>query len=117
MRNKHSNRILGRTSKNRAHLLRSLSCALVKHGSIITTTAKAKELRLFFEPLITLARQGKSLVVRRRLLRVLTDNGLVEKTLFIAKKHERRPGGYLRLTNVTPSLGDNAQRSRVDILD
>ncbi|MDA1169120.1 MAG: 50S ribosomal protein L17 [bacterium] len=117
MRHKKNNRILGRNSKQRLHLMQNLVSSLLAHGSIVTTEAKAKELRKHFEPLITKAKEELTLANRRRLISSLmhkTDlKGLVE----VAKKQATRPGGYLRITKLPITRTDAAHMARVDIME
>ncbi len=58
MRHRVGGRKLQRTSAHRTALFRNMSAALIKHEQIMTTTAKAKELRPYVEKLITLAKKG-----------------------------------------------------------
>src|SRR6185436_11644855 len=117
MKKKHAKRILGRKIGPRQALLRGLTSALLLHGSIVTTEAKAKELRLFCEPLITKAKAGDSLHIRRQLLSALGHKADVERILEVGKANAKRPGGYLRLTHLQPRYQDNAAQMRVDFVD
>src|SRR5436309_2048965 len=102
MRHRNAGRTLGRNATHRLALFRNLTRALVEHGRITTTVAKAKELRPFVEKLITMAKRGvesgdriKSLHARRLILQRLPDKPTVAK-LFneIAPRFKGRPGGY-----------------------
>jgi large subunit ribosomal protein L17 len=115
MKHLHSNRILGRVAAKRKELLRSLSVSLLTHGAIVTTEAKAKELRTFFEPLVTKAREEATLHRRRQLLSAL-PKPQVEQLLEVAKKHQTRPGGYLRLTRVPATRQDASKMMKVTII-
>lgn len=116
MRKKHNNRILGRTNNHRKALLRNLTDALLKHKSIVTTQAKGKELRMFFEPLVTKAKGELTLARRRKLLETLQSKEALAELVAIAKENEDRPGGYLRLTNLPRTRSDYAKEVRVDIV-
>src|SRR5690625_5801666 len=78
-------------------MLRNMAVSLFRHGRIETTTAKAKELRTFAEPLITKAKRG-DLHARRQVSRQIHDREVVTK-LFeeIAPRYAERPGGYTRV--------------------
>lgn len=117
MKHKHSNRILGRTANHRRALLKNLTSALLEHGSIITTQAKAKELRRHFEPLITKAKQDLTLARRRLLLSALAQPSDLDRLTAAAKASASRPGGYLRLTHLPVKRTDAAPTMRVDIID
>ena len=79
-------------------LLRNLATALLEHGRIETTLAKAKEVQPFTEKLITLARGGWNLNNFRRVLAVVTKKDVAFK-LFkeIGPRYHDRPGGYTRI--------------------
>lgn len=117
MKHKHGNRILGRSRHHRRALLRSLSGELLEHGSIITTQAKAKEVRRFIEPLITSAKQDITLALRRSWLRQGVNKHQIGRLKNIAGVHAGRRGGYTRLTTLPPTRADGATLSRIDIID
>ena len=96
--------------------MQSLSVALFTHSAIVTTVAKAKELRRVAEPLITLAKKD-SLANRRRAFAKLRDKAAV-KRLFeeIGPKNVDRPGGYTRVLKIGPRLGDAAMMSRIELV-
>jgi large subunit ribosomal protein L17 len=116
MRKKKKNRILGRTSNQRLHLMQNLTSSLLEHGSIVTSEAKAKELRRHFEPLVTQAKEELTLANRRRLASSLMQKKDLNILLAVAKKHEKRPGGYLRVTKLPITRTDAAHMARVDIV-
>src|SRR5256714_13292343 len=97
MRHRKAGRRLGRNASHRLALMRSLTMALIRHDRIITTVAKAKEVRPFVEKLITLAKKG-TLHARRLAVARLHDKEMVTK-LFkeIAPRFSDRPGGYTRI--------------------
>jgi large subunit ribosomal protein L17 len=97
MRHLKAGRQLGRNASHRRALMRNLARALFEHGRIITTVAKAKEVRPFAEKLITLAKKG-TLHARRLALARLPDRVTVAKLFSeIAPRFEDRPGGYTRI--------------------
>ena len=105
MRHKKKGRKLGRKIGNRKALLRNLACQLILHKKIKTTDPKAKELRSFIEPLITLAKKD-SLHARRLVIKKIPKKNVV-RILFkeIAPLFSARPGGYTRITKL--GLRDN----------
>ena len=114
MRHKKKGRKLGRKVGNRKALLRNLACQLILHKKIKTTDPKAKELRSFIEPLITLAKKD-SLHSRRLVIKKLPKKNVV-RILFkeIAPLFSTRPGGYTRITKL--GLRDN-DRAPVSIIE
>ena len=114
MRHKKKGRKLGRKAGNRKALLRNLACQLIVHKKIKTTDPKAKELRSFIEPLITLAKKD-NLHSRRLVIRKIPKKNVV-RILFeeIAPLFSTRPGGYTRITKL--GLRDN-DRAPVSIIE
>ncbi len=102
MRHHNHNRIFGRDKKQRTALMRGLALSLIMHEKIVTTEAKAKELRPFAEKLVTSAKLN-TLAARRRVLSTLgqPDPEVVEK-LFgtIGVKYKDRQGGYTRVVKM-----------------
>ncbi len=118
MKHRHHNRILGRGASHRRQLMQNLTRSLLKHGSIITTEAKAKELRLFAEPLITAAKQEPTLLSRRRLLQKSGGGKeAVAQLQKVGRASAARAGGYLRLTKLPVTREDGARTIRVEIID
>ena len=114
MRHKKKGRKLGRKVGNRRALLRILACQLIIHKKIKTTDPKAKELRTFIEPLITLAKKD-SLHARRLVIKKIPKKNVV-RILFneVAPLFSERPGGYTRITKL--GLRDN-DRAPVSIIE
>jgi large subunit ribosomal protein L17 len=108
---------LTRTSEPRKALLNNLATSLFKHGGIVTTEAKAKELRPFAEKLITLARRGD--LHARRLVERKIKNREVLGRLFseIGPRFAARPGGYTRILKLGHRPGDGADVARIELLD
>src|SRR6516164_10060239 len=98
MRHRKAGRKFKRSPSHRRMLLRNLATALLEHGRIETTLAKAKELQPFAEKLISLSRDGFELNNFRRVLAVLTRKDVAFK-LFneIGPRFKGRPGGYIRI--------------------
>ena len=117
MRHRKKGRKLGRKTGNRRALLMNLASQLVIHKRIKTTDAKAKELRSFIEPLITLAKKN-DLHSRRMVMRKLPHKNIV-KSLFdeIGPKYSDRPGGYTRIIKLGYRDNDRAPVSLIEFLD
>jgi len=101
-------RKLGRPSGHRKMMLRNLVTSFLKHGRIITTETRAKEVRRIAEKMITLAKKN-DLASRRLVLAELLDETTV-KELFekIAPKYADRNGGYTRIVKIGPRQGDSS---------
>ncbi len=108
---------LGRTSSHRKAMLSNLATSLILHKRVITTVAKARELRVYLEPLITKAKTD-STHNRRTVFSYLQDKEAI-KELFgpVAVKVAERPGGYLRIIKTGNRLGDNADTCMVELVD
>jgi large subunit ribosomal protein L17 len=97
MRHRKSGRHLGMLSSRRKAVFRSLATSLIEHEVIKTTLPKAKELRRFAEPLITLAKED-TVANRRLAFARLHDRPAVQKLfLTMGPRSKSRPGGYLRI--------------------
>jgi len=116
---RHGNKInhLGRKYGHRAALLKNLSSALFMHKRIETTTAKAKELRGYVEPLITKSKDNTT-HSRRDVFSYLQDK-FATKELFdvIAPKVGNRPGGYTRIVRLGQRQGDAAEIAIIELVD
>jgi large subunit ribosomal protein L17 len=89
---------------------------LVKYGKIVTTEAKAKEIRGLAEKMITLGKEG-SLASRRRALAFVTDKKLVDKIFTeLAPRYMERPGGYTRIVKLGRRVGDGAQLAQIEMV-
>jgi len=117
MRHRHSGRQLNRNSSHRKAMFRNMAVSLVEHELIKTTLPKAKELRSYAEPLITLAKQDS--VANRRLAFDRTrSKGAVGK-LFdeLGPRYAERPGGYIRILKCGFRTGDKAPMAYVELVD
>ena len=115
MRHNHGYRKLGRTSSHRAALLKNLSIAIIKSGKIETTLPKAKELRSYFEKLVTRARKGDS-EAHRAFFASLQDKESVKKLVSeIAPKFVGVNGGYTRIIKTRVRKGDAAQMAYIEL--
>jgi large subunit ribosomal protein L17 len=108
MRHGLTGRQLSRNSTHRWAMLRNMAASLLRHETIRTTVPKAKELRRFVEPLITLGKTD-SQANRRRAFSKLRDTEIVTK-LFdeLGPRFKARPGGYTRILHMATRAGDNA---------
>src|SRR3990167_4367033 len=112
MHHRKSGKKLNRNSSHRKAMFRNMSASLLKHELIKTTLIKAKELRRFVEPLITIAKID-SLANRRLAFDRLRDKEAVAKLFTrIAPRHTTRPGGYLRVLKCGFRTGDKAPMAR-----
>ena len=117
MRHKKKGRKLGRKIGNRKALLMNLACQLITHKKIKTTDPKAKELRSFIEPLITLAKKN-NLHSRRLVIKKIPKKNIV-RVLFedIAPVFSERPGGYTRITKLGHRDNDRAPVSIIEFVE
>ena len=117
MRHKKKGRKLGRKVGNRKALLMNLACQLITYKKIKTTDPKAKELRSFVEPLITLAKKN-DLHSRRLVIKKIPKKSIV-RILFeeIAPIFSDRPGGYTRITKIGYRDNDRAPVSVIEFVD
>jgi large subunit ribosomal protein L17 len=116
MRHRAKGRQLSRTSSHRRALLNNMATSLFEHGRVITTEAKAKELRPFAEKLITLARRG-DLHARRLVQRRIKDRETLSRLFSeIGPRFAARPGGYTRILKLGHREGDGADIARIELL-
>lgn len=117
MRHKVAGRKLDRDSGHRQALFRNQVTDLIKHGAIVTTEAKGKEVRGLAERIITLGKEG-SLGARRQALAFIYDEGVVDK-LFgeVAPRYAQRPGGYTRLVKLGRRVGDAAPMVKLELVE
>jgi large subunit ribosomal protein L17 len=117
MRHGLTGRQLSRNSTHRWAMLRNMAASLLRHEAIRTTVPKAKELRRYVEPLITLGKTD-SMANRRRAFARLRDAEVVEK-LFgdIGPRFKTRPGGYTRILHMANRAGDNADMALMALVE
>lgn len=117
MRHRKSGRQLNRNSSHRKAMFSNMAASLIKQELIKTTLPKAKELRMFAEPLITLAKED-SVSKRRIAFARLSDRDAVTK-LFndLGPRYSTRPGGYLRIIKCGFRSGDDAPMAYVELVD
>jgi large subunit ribosomal protein L17 len=117
MRHRRAGRKLGRDSAHRRALYANLAGALIEHGRIRTTEAKAKEVRPIVEQMITLGKRGDD-SAQRQAVAFLRSKGIAH-TLFadVAPRFADRPGGYTRIVKIGPRQGDAAQMAYLELVD
>ena len=117
MRHKKSFNHLGRKSAHRKAMLSNMACSLIKHKRIETTTAKAKALQRYIDPLVTRSKDDTT-HARRVVFSYLQDKDAVAE-LFrdVAAKVGDRPGGYTRIIKLGNRLGDNADMCIIELVD
>jgi large subunit ribosomal protein L17 len=117
MRHHRKGKKLGRTSAHRKALYSNLAGALIEHGRIKTTLAKAKAVRPIAEQMITLGRRG-DLHARRQALAYLHSNEVVTMLFSeVAPRFTDRPGGYSRIVKLGPRFGDAAEMVYLELVD
>jgi large subunit ribosomal protein L17 len=117
MRHRRAGKKLGRDSAHRRALYSNLAGALIEHGRIKTTQAKAKAVKPFAEQMITLGKRG-DLHARRLALAELRSQDVVH-LLFaeVAPRFAERAGGYTRIVKLGPRLGDAAEMVYLELVD
>lgn len=116
MRHRKSGRRFDMPTAQRRAMFRSITTAVLEHGSVLTTEARAKEARRFVERMITLGKRG-TLHARRQALTFVYDPGVV-RMLFeeIAPRYAERPGGYTRVVKLVQRKGDASRMARLELV-
>ncbi len=115
MRKKNKGRKLSRLKNQRVAVLRTLATSLFLHEKIETTEAKAKELRIVAEKMITRAREN-SLANRRVLAKEINPEILKKLMADIAPRYATRPGGYTRIIKLGPRKSDSARMAIIELV-
>ncbi len=116
MKHNIAGRRLSRDSGHRIALYRNLVTALLEHEKIVTTEAKAKEVRGMAEQMITLGKTS-GLQSYRQALSFLTDKKVTKKVFAeLGPRYKERAGGYTRIVKLEPRLGDNAPRVQLELV-
>jgi len=117
VRHRKSGRKLGRDASHRKALYANLTGALIEHGRIKTTIAKAKEVRPIAEQMITLGGRG-GVHARRQALKFLRSQDVVHKLFSdVGPRFADREGGYSRIVRIGPRLGDAAEMAYLELVD
>jgi large subunit ribosomal protein L17 len=117
MRHRRAGKKLGRDSAHRRALYSNLAGALIEHGRIKTTVAKAKAVKPLAEQMITLGKRG-DLHARRLALAELRSQDVVHQLFAeVAPRFAGRPGGYTRIVKLGPRQGDAAEMVYLELVD
>ena len=117
MRHQRSGKKLGRDSAHRKALYANLAGALIEHGRIKTTEAKAKEVRPLVERMITLGKRG-DLSAHRQAVAILRSKSAAHTLFFdLAPRFADREGGYTRVVKLGPRQGDAAPMAYLELVD
>jgi large subunit ribosomal protein L17 len=117
LRHQKAGRKLGRDSAHRKALYANLAVALIEHGRIKTTVAKAKEVRPVAEQMITLGKRG-DVAAHRQAVAFLRSKPVAHKLFAeIAPRFADRPGGYTRIVKLGPRQGDAAEMAYLELVD
>ena len=108
---------LGRKTAHRKSMLANMACSLIEHKRINTTTAKAKALKQFVEPLITKSKNDTTQNRRIVFSRLRQKAAVAELFRDISAKVADRPGGYTRVIRLGNRLGDNADMAMIELVD
>ena len=116
MRHNIAGRSLNRDSGHRKSLYRNLVTSLLRSEKIVTTEAKAKEIRPMAEKMITLGKKS-GLNSYRQAIAFITDEKVTEKVFQeLGPRYKERSGGYTRITRLEPRLGDSAQMVQLELV-
>ncbi|KTC65231.1 50S ribosomal protein L17 [Legionella adelaidensis] len=117
MRHRNSGRSFSRTSSHRKAMFSNMCVSLIEHELIKTTLPKAKELRRYIEPLITVSKKD-SVASRRQVFDKLRSKSAVGKLFTtLGPRYTERPGGYIRVLKCGFRPGDNAPMAIVELVD
>jgi len=117
MRHQRAGKKLGRDAAHRKALYSNLAGALIEHGRIKTTEAKAKAVKPIAEKMITLGRRG-DLAARRQSVAYLRSKDVVHKLFAdVGPRFAERPGGYSRIVKLGPRPGDAADMVYLELVD
>ncbi len=110
-------RKLGRETRIRRSILAGLTKDVIMHESVVTTEARAKEVRKFVEKMITYGKRG-TLVSRRKALAFLHNDKDVTNKIFneLATRYENRNGGYTRIIKLQERRGDDALEVKIELV-
>ena len=112
-----SYRKIGRETRQRHSIFAGLTVDVIMNEGIVTTEAKAKEVRKFVDKMITYGKRG-TLVSRRKALAFLHNDKDVTKKIFddLAKRYENRNGGYTKLIKLNERRGDDALEVKIELV-
>ena len=117
MRHNKAGRRLGRTTSHRIAMFRNMVTSLLNHERVVTTDAKAKEIRSVAEKMITLGKRG-DLHAMRQAAAYIREKSVVTKLFStIAPRYKDRQGGYTRIIKLGQRLGDAAPLSVIELVE
>jgi len=117
MRHGIRGRKFSRTRSHRRAMFANLATSLLKHEQIVTTLAKAKDLRPYTEKLISLGKRG-DLHARRQAVASLGDEKVAKKLFeVLGPRYADRPGGYIRILKAGYRYGDAAPMAVIELVD
>ena len=108
---------LGRKSAHRDAMLSNMACSLILHKRINTTTAKAKALKKYVEPLLTKAKEDSTHSRRMVFTELQSKQAVTELFREVSQKIANRPGGYTRIIRTGFRLGDAAEMCFIELVD
>ncbi len=110
-------RKLGRETRQRRSILAGLAKTVILNESVVTTEARAKEVRKFVEKMITYGKRG-TLISRRKALAFFHNDKEVVNKIFneLAPKYQERNGGYTRMIKITERIGDDALQVKLELV-
>jgi len=117
MRHRKTGRKLNRNSPQRNSLKKGLAISIIEHESINTTLAKAKEIRGFLEPLVTLAKENTVANQRLAYSKLRSKEAVAKLFDELGPRYKDRPGGYLRVIKSGLRNGDKAPSAQVEFVD
>ncbi len=110
-------RKLGRESRKRRSILAGLTKTVILNESVVTTEARAKEVRKFVDKMITYGKRGTLVSRRKALAFVHNDNEVVKKVFDdLAKRYATREGGYTRIIKLNERVGDDALEVKLELV-
>ena len=117
MRHRKTGRKLNRNSPQRNSLKKGLAISIIEHESVRTTLAKAKEIRGFLEPLVTLAKENTVANQRLAYSKLRSKEAVAKLFDELGPRYKDRPGGYLRVIKRGLRNGDKAPAAQVEFVD
>lgn len=117
MRHNKSGRRLGRTTSHRVAMFRNMVTSFFNHERITTTDAKAKELRVIADKMVTLGKRGDLHALRQAASYIREKSVVTKLFTTIAPRYTDRPGGYTRIVKLGLRPGDNAQLSMIELVE
>lgn len=116
---KHNKKVnhLGRKTAHRTSMLANMATSLIMHKRIATTTAKAKALKVFVEPLITKSKEDTTTSRRVVFSKLRNKEAVTELFREVSQKVANRPGGYTRILRTGFRQGDAAEMCIIELVD